>query len=123
MTGESMPPEPPAEGAWPTGAQDSIAAEGGVPPSPPGTPPERNDFTPRINLTDVGGIASDIAFVRTDGGLRGDGRGDDGLADVYAGLFRGRAWEGRHVFSAGGRGRGARGRFTSLRAGFYGGGR
>lgn len=29
-----------------------------------------NDFSPKINLTDVGGIASDIAFVRTDGGLR-----------------------------------------------------
>lgn len=29
-----------------------------------------NDFTPTINLTDVGGVASDIAFVNTDGGLR-----------------------------------------------------
>ncbi len=29
-----------------------------------------HDFTPKINLTDVGGIASDIAFVQTDGGLR-----------------------------------------------------
>ncbi len=29
-----------------------------------------NDFYPKINLTDVGGLASDIAFVRTDGGLR-----------------------------------------------------
>jgi hypothetical protein len=29
-----------------------------------------NDFVPKINLTDVGGIASDIAFVQTDGGLR-----------------------------------------------------
>lgn len=29
-----------------------------------------NDFTPKINLTDVGGAASDIAFVQTDGGLR-----------------------------------------------------
>ncbi|MBL8714943.1 MAG: hypothetical protein JNL79_03060 [Myxococcales bacterium] len=29
-----------------------------------------NDFSPKINLTDVGGYASDIAFVRTDGGLR-----------------------------------------------------
>jgi hypothetical protein len=32
--------------------------------------PGPNDFKPRINLTDVGGPASDIAFVRTDGGLR-----------------------------------------------------
>ena len=29
-----------------------------------------HDFTPKINLTDVGGVASDIAFVQTDGGLR-----------------------------------------------------
>ncbi len=29
-----------------------------------------NDFLPKLNLTDVGGAASDIAFVRTDGGLR-----------------------------------------------------
>jgi hypothetical protein len=29
-----------------------------------------NDFFPVINLTDVGGIPSDIAFVHTDGGLR-----------------------------------------------------
>lgn len=29
-----------------------------------------HDFAPKINLTDVGGIASDIAFVMTDGGLR-----------------------------------------------------
>lgn len=29
-----------------------------------------NDFAPKINLTDVGGVASDIAFVSTDGGLR-----------------------------------------------------
>ena len=29
-----------------------------------------NDFTPQINLTDVGGIPSDVAFVHTDGGLR-----------------------------------------------------
>jgi hypothetical protein len=32
------------------------------------TPP--NDFVAKVNLTDIGGIASDIAFVRTDGGLR-----------------------------------------------------
>ncbi len=36
----------------------------------PGAPPPPNDFTPTINLTDVGGVASDIRFVRTDGGLR-----------------------------------------------------
>jgi hypothetical protein len=35
--------------------------------APAGSP---NDFAPTVNLTDVGGIASDIAFVRTDGGLR-----------------------------------------------------
>lgn len=29
-----------------------------------------NDFVPKINLTDVGGGVSDIAFVQTDGGLR-----------------------------------------------------
>lgn len=29
-----------------------------------------HDFAPKINLTDVGGVASDIAFVQTDGGLR-----------------------------------------------------
>lgn len=29
-----------------------------------------NDFSPRINLTDVGGEATSIAFVRTDAGLR-----------------------------------------------------
>jgi hypothetical protein len=29
-----------------------------------------NDFAPKINLTDVSGIASDISFVQTDGGLR-----------------------------------------------------
>jgi hypothetical protein len=32
--------------------------------------PNPNDFNPAINLTDVGGIPSDIAFVRTDQGLR-----------------------------------------------------
>ncbi len=32
--------------------------------------PALNDFSPKINMTDVGGIASDIAFVQTDGGLR-----------------------------------------------------
>ena len=36
-------------------------------PSAAGAP---NDFAPTVNLTEVGGIASDIAFVRTDGGLR-----------------------------------------------------
>jgi hypothetical protein len=35
--------------------------------SSPGAP---NDFTPQINLTDVGGMPSDIRFVRTDAGLR-----------------------------------------------------
>ncbi len=29
-----------------------------------------NDFLPKVNLTDVGGVASDLAFVHTDGGLR-----------------------------------------------------
>ncbi|HVR60505.1 MAG TPA: hypothetical protein VMU50_01325 [Polyangia bacterium] len=29
-----------------------------------------NGFKPTVNLTDVGGVPSDIAFVRTDGGLR-----------------------------------------------------
>jgi hypothetical protein len=29
-----------------------------------------NGFTPTVNIADVGGVASDIAFVRTDGGLR-----------------------------------------------------
>jgi hypothetical protein len=33
-------------------------------------PPNPNDFTPTVNLVDVGGPASDLAFVRTDGGLR-----------------------------------------------------
>jgi hypothetical protein len=32
--------------------------------------PNANDFNPAINLTDVGGNPSDIAFVRTDQGLR-----------------------------------------------------
>jgi hypothetical protein len=32
--------------------------------------PIGNGFLPTVNLTDVGGIASDIAFVHTDGGLR-----------------------------------------------------
>jgi hypothetical protein len=36
-------------------------------PSPAGSP---QDFSPKINLTDVGGLVSDIAFVQTDGGLR-----------------------------------------------------
>lgn len=38
-------------------------------PSADGTTPP-NDFVAKVNLTDIGGIASDIAFVRTDGGLR-----------------------------------------------------
>lgn len=29
-----------------------------------------NDFVPKLNLTDVGGVPSDIAFVQTDGGIR-----------------------------------------------------
>jgi len=29
-----------------------------------------NDFVPKINLTDVGGVPSDIGFVSTDGGIR-----------------------------------------------------
>lgn len=32
--------------------------------------PIGNGFLPTVNLTDVGGIASDVAFVHTDGGLR-----------------------------------------------------
>jgi dipeptidyl aminopeptidase/acylaminoacyl peptidase len=36
---------------------------------PAGSAPP-NDFVAKVNLTDIGGIASDIAFVRTDGGLR-----------------------------------------------------
>jgi len=36
-------------------------------PSAAGSP---NDFFPTVNLSDVGGPAQDIAFVRTDGGLR-----------------------------------------------------
>jgi hypothetical protein len=36
----------------------------------PATDGGPNDFTPQVNLTDVGGIPSDIVFVRTDGGLR-----------------------------------------------------
>ncbi len=40
-----------------------------VTPSADGTTPP-NDFVAKVNLTDIGGIASDIAFVRTDGGLR-----------------------------------------------------
>jgi hypothetical protein len=33
-------------------------------------PPNPNDFSPTLNLVDVGGPATDVAFVRTDGGLR-----------------------------------------------------
>ncbi len=36
-------------------------------PSKAGAP---NDFEPSINLTDVGGVATDVAFVHTDAGLR-----------------------------------------------------
>jgi hypothetical protein len=32
--------------------------------------PGTTGFRPTVNLTDVGGVPSDIAFVRTDGGLR-----------------------------------------------------
>lgn len=32
--------------------------------------PNPNDFSPTVNLVDVGGPATDVAFVRTDGGLR-----------------------------------------------------
>lgn len=32
--------------------------------------PNPNDFSPVLNLVDVGGVATDVAFVRTDGGLR-----------------------------------------------------
>lgn len=36
----------------------------------PPNPGAINDFTPTVNLTDVGGIPSDMAFVHTDAGLR-----------------------------------------------------
>jgi hypothetical protein len=36
----------------------------------PGDPGAPNDFRPSVNLTDVGGVASDLSFVRTDLGLR-----------------------------------------------------
>jgi hypothetical protein len=36
----------------------------------PAAPGQPNDFFPQVNLTDVGGIPSDVGFVRTDGGLR-----------------------------------------------------
>jgi hypothetical protein len=39
-------------------------------PAAPGTTGPMNDFTPSLNLTDVGGIPSDIAFVNTFQGLR-----------------------------------------------------
>lgn len=39
-------------------------------PAPANAPPGGNDFAPVINLTDVGGIPSDVAFVHTDGGPR-----------------------------------------------------
>jgi hypothetical protein len=39
-------------------------------PPGPNAPAGGNDFAPVINLTDVGFAPSDIAFVRTDGGLR-----------------------------------------------------
>ena len=38
------------------------------PPSGGVAPP--NDFVPVLNLTDVGGVASDLAFLRTDAGIR-----------------------------------------------------
>jgi hypothetical protein len=41
-----------------------------APPVPPGTPGPNNDFTPSLNLTDVGGVPSDIQFVNTFQGLR-----------------------------------------------------
>lgn len=36
----------------------------------PGEPGAPNDFRPTVNLTDVGGVATDLSFVRTDLGLR-----------------------------------------------------
>lgn len=36
----------------------------------PPDPGAVNDFTPTVNLTDVGGVPSDLAFVHTDAGLR-----------------------------------------------------
>jgi hypothetical protein len=39
-------------------------------PSDPSSSAVHNDFAPILNLTDVGGVPSDIAFVRTDAGLR-----------------------------------------------------
>jgi hypothetical protein len=36
----------------------------------PPNPGAVNDFTPTVNLTDVGGVPSDVAFVHTDAGLR-----------------------------------------------------
>jgi hypothetical protein len=36
----------------------------------PPNPGAVNDFTPTVNLTDVGGVPSDLAFVHTDAGLR-----------------------------------------------------
>jgi len=44
-----------------------LASQGGAPSA---STPNPNDFNPAINLTDVGGTPSDIAFVRTDQGLR-----------------------------------------------------
>jgi hypothetical protein len=41
-----------------------------TPPAAPGTTGPMNDFTPSLNLTDVGGIPSDIEFVSTIDGLR-----------------------------------------------------
>jgi hypothetical protein len=44
----------------------------------------QNGFVPTVNLTDVGGIATDLAFVHTDGGLRlaalVPGQGNQGMA-------------------------------------------
>jgi hypothetical protein len=55
-------------------ADDSNVVTLQLTPAPSGTTAPAgmvaNDFTPEINLTDVGGIATDLAFVHTDGGLR-----------------------------------------------------
>lgn len=46
----------------------TLVASGQTEAEEPGTVP--NDFRPEVNLTDVGGVPGDIAFVRTDLGLR-----------------------------------------------------
>lgn len=48
-------------------ANDSNVVTLTLGPAPSGSP---NDFLPTLNLTDVGGVATDLAFVRTDAGLR-----------------------------------------------------